>query len=246
MIPLSACLIGLAALVAGWRGWPKAQPRERLGRILPGRTSGVMPSAPARRIPLSRWSAVAAGLSVALVVGGWLGLVAGIAIGTALHRLPRHLQSRSARQQRVSAAADLPFAIDLLAAGVRAGAPPATACRTVGGALDGPLGGRLCRVADALALGASPAEAWTHVADVPGAGRLALAAVRSSESGAALAGALTRLADELRAARVTACEAAARRAGVLVVLPLGLCFLPAFVLAGLVPIVLSVLGEVIR
>ncbi len=55
----------------------------------------------------------------------------------------------------------------------------------------------------------------------------------------------SRLADELRAARGAECEAAARRAGVLVVLPLGLCFLPAFVLAGLVPIVLSVLGDVL-
>jgi pilus assembly protein TadC len=41
-------------------------------------------------------------------------------------------------------------------------------------------------------------------------------------------------------------EAAARRAGVLVVLPLGLCFLPAFVFAGLVPVIVAVLGDVLR
>ena len=39
--------------------------------------------------------------------------------------------------------------------------------------------------------------------------------------------------------------AAARRSGVLIVLPLGLCFLPAFVLAGLVPVVVAVLGDVL-
>ena len=39
--------------------------------------------------------------------------------------------------------------------------------------------------------------------------------------------------------------AAARTAGVLVVLPLGLCFLPAFVLAGLVPVVVAVVGDVL-
>ncbi len=42
-----------------------------------------------------------------------------------------------------------------------------------------------------------------------------------------------------------AVDAAARRAGVLIVLPLGLCFLPAFVLAGLVPVLVAVLGDVL-
>ncbi|MEU8614146.1 secretion system protein, partial [Actinoplanes sp. NPDC048791] len=58
-------------------------------------------------------------------------------------------------------------------------------------------------------------------------------------------GALTRLADDLRGDRSVAVEAAAHRAGVLIVLPLGLCFLPAFVLAGLVPVVVAVLGDVL-
>lgn len=40
-------------------------------------------------------------------------------------------------------------------------------------------------------------------------------------------------------------EASARRAGVLIVLPLGLCFLPAFILAGLVPVIVAVLGDVL-
>ena len=69
--------------------------------------------------------------------------------------------------------------------------------------------------------------------------------MRSSSSGGALAGALLRLADDLRADRSVAAEAAARRSGVLIVLPLGLCFLPAFVLAGLVPVVVAVLGDVL-
>jgi hypothetical protein len=60
-----------------------------------------------------------------------------------------------------------------------------------------------------------------------------------------MAGALTRLADDLRADRSVAAEAAARRAGVLIVLPLGLCFLPAFLLAGLVPVVVALLGDVL-
>jgi len=238
MTSLAVSLIVLAALAAGW---PRTTARRRLRRIC-----GLTRPRRSRRPDVFRWVPAVAALSVTFVVEGWPGVVAGIAAGIVLHRLMRRLESRSARHQRLSAAAALPFGLDLLAASLRAGAPPAAASRTVGAALGGPLGGRLCRVADALALGAPPAEAWAHLDGVPGAGRVVLAAVRSSQSGAALTGALARLADELRATRATACEAAARRAGVLVVLPLGLCFLPAFVLAGLVPIVLSVLGEVIR
>ena len=40
-------------------------------------------------------------------------------------------------------------------------------------------------------------------------------------------------------------EAAARRASVAAVLPLGLCFLPAFVLAGVVPLVAGLLAHVL-
>jgi pilus assembly protein TadC len=75
---------------------------------------------------------------------------------------------------------------------------------------------------------------------------MAAAVIRSAESGSALAAAFTRLADDQRARRSTDAEAAARRAGVLIVLPLGLCFLPAFVFAGIVPVIVAVLGDVLR
>ena len=57
---------------------------------------------------------------------------------------------------------------------------------------------------------------------------------------------MRRLLRRLRTARLAAVEAAGQRAGVLLVLPLGLCFLPAFVLAGIVPVIVAVLGDVLR
>jgi pilus assembly protein TadC len=57
--------------------------------------------------------------------------------------------------------------------------------------------------------------------------------------------ALTRVADDLRADATTDVESRARIAGVLVVLPLGLCFLPAFVLTGLVPVVVAIVGDML-
>jgi pilus assembly protein TadC len=186
------------------------------------------------------------GVLTAWLVGGWSGLAAGIAaMGIVGWLLPR-CAPFAGEGERLRAAGEMPVAVDLLAAALRAGVPPERAARVVGEALGGPIGARLLASADALLVGEQPALAWANLGDLPGADRLVRAAVRSSDSGAALAGALERVAGDLRAARGAAAEAAAHRVGVLVVLPLGLCFLPAFLLAGVVPVVVAVLGEVLR
>jgi pilus assembly protein TadC len=174
-----------------------------------------------------RWAAVPA-------------VVVGVVTERVLARLPDHGGQRWA----AGAADDLPIAADLFAAALRCGAPPDRAAAAVGRAVDGPVGVRLQRVARALRLGAGPAEAWSHLSALPGTDRLVAIAVRRGDSGAGFAGALGRLADDLRADRRDRTAAAARRAGVLTVLPLGLCFLPAFLLAGLLPVVIAVVGSV--
>jgi Flp pilus assembly protein TadB len=189
--------------------------------------------------------AAAVGVSVAGVVGRWWGVPVGVLVGVGVDRFLRRREPAEVRAARLRAVADLPLGADLLAAALRAGAPVDRAAAAVADALGGPLGERLERASRSLRLGAGPAEAWAQLSDVPGADRLIRAAIRSSASGGALAGALARLADDLRADRTVAAEAAARRAGVLIVLPLGLCFLPAFMLAGLVPVVVAVLGDVL-
>ncbi|MEU4238871.1 type II secretion system F family protein [Actinoplanes sp. NPDC026619] len=185
------------------------------------------------------------GLGVAGLIGTWWGLGVGVVAAVVAERLLRRREPAHLRKERLAAMADLPLGADLLAAALRAGAPLDRAAGAVSDALGGPLGEQLQRTARSLRLGADPTEAWAHLSGVTGADRLIAAAVRSSASGGALAGALGRLADDLRADRATAAEAAAQRAGVLIVLPLGLCFLPAFLLAGLVPVLVSVLGDVL-
>ncbi|MEV6305134.1 type II secretion system F family protein [Actinoplanes sp. NPDC051861] len=186
-----------------------------------------------------------AGMAVAGFVGTWWGLVAGLVAGIGAERYLRRREPAEVKRDRLRAQSDLPLAADLLAAALRAGAPVDRAAAAVADALGGPLGDRLQRAARSLRLGAEPGEAWTHLVGVAGADRLVAAAVRSSASGGALAGALERLAGDLRADRSAAAEAAAQRAAVLIVLPLGLCFLPAFLLAGLGPVVVAVLGDVL-
>ena len=193
------------------------------------------------------WVLLLAAASVlAVLVGGPTGIGVGLVAVAGGAVAVRRIEPPGKRRERVRALADLPIAADLFAAATRAGAPPERAALAVGTALGGPVGDRLVLVGAALRRGRPADEAWQHVADLPGGPRLASVATRSAERGSALSRALEQQAVDLRSARAAAAEAAARRAGVLVVLPLGLCFLPAFLLAGVVPLVVAVLGDLLH
>jgi pilus assembly protein TadC len=190
-----------------------------------------------------RLLAIGIGLSAALLVGSWPGAIVGAVVATGLWWwLPGVLAARPTAEQ-VQSAAELPLAADLIAAALQVGVPVDQAVRAVGEALSGALGARLVSTANALRLGERPEQAWRYLVDLPGGSRVARVATRSADSGAALADALRRLADDLRTARLAAIDAQARRAAVLVVVPLGLCFLPAFLLTGVVPVIIAVLNE---
>jgi pilus assembly protein TadC len=112
-------------------------------------------------------------------------------------------------------------------------------------ATGGPLGARLSRVSGRLRLGADPEEAWAALLSDPVLAPLARTMIRAGSTGAPVAQALTRLADDATASARAASCAAARRVGVQVVAPLGLCFLPAFVLLGIVPVVAGLAAQVL-
>jgi len=80
---------------------------------------------------------------------------------------------------------------------------------------------------------------------VPELAPVATAMVRVWDSGAAIADSLHRVAADLRAARRAHLLTRARVVGVRAVLPLGLCFLPGFLLIGVLPVVASLIGEVL-
>ncbi len=132
---------------------------------------------------------------------------------------------------------------DLLAACLRAGLPTAAAVRAVAPCAPTVLAVRLRTAADLLALGADPAVAWQPVADDPATESLARMARRSARSGSSLADGLAELAAQRRADAEDAAAARAERAGVLIAGPLGLCFLPAFVCLGIVPVVIGLAGQ---
>lgn len=140
---------------------------------------------------------------------------------------------------RVEAERQLPLLADLLAACLAAGAEPVGAARAVGESVGGPVGQAMARGAAQVRLGGEPASAWRELTAIPGAGALVRLLERAGESGAPAAGPVARFAAECRAERGRRATAVARRAAVLITAPVGLCLLPAFLVIGVVPVVIG-------
>jgi pilus assembly protein TadC len=142
--------------------------------------------------------------------------------------------------------------LDVLAVCLAAGMAVSAAAAATAPSAPPKLAGALRRAADLLALGADPSVAWSISPDVAAGSvdaqtdAVLRLARRSASSGAALAGGVAELADESRHDAAHAAAAAAERAGVLIAGPLGLCFLPAFVCLGLVPVVAGLAGDVLQ
>ncbi|PRZ09470.1 type II secretion system (T2SS) protein F [Isoptericola sp. CG 20/1183] len=151
-----------------------------------------------------------------------------------------------AGQGPVAPSMDVPCLLELVAAAVRSGAGVPRALEAVAAAVDGPDGRALARVAAALRLGAGWDAAWAGACGETGrpAAPHRLDVLRRALRGAWVDGAAP--GESLRAAgaehrheRQAAARTAAARLAVRLVLPLGLCYLPAFVLVGLVPVLLA-------
>ncbi|MEU8226089.1 type II secretion system F family protein [Kribbella sp. NPDC048915] len=164
-------------------------------------------------------------------------VIAYFAIPKALARL----EPAGTRQRRARIARDLPLAIDLLTACLKSGRPPQQALKLVADALPGPLADIFTKIAHHLALGADPTTAWAHLRTEPSCAPMARAISRSLRSGAPLSKTLEHLADETRRAHHHAADQQARSAESRATLPVGLCFLPAFVLLSIVPTIADAL-----
>lgn len=235
MTALAAVLVVLAVLA-----WTAPRRRQPLPGLL-GRTALASPT----RVPrlsqhtVFRLAAALCGLGVCLAVKQWWAVVAGIAIAMLGPRLLAKLESRSDRERRQALHRQSADCADLLAACLASGAPVTTAVDAVARSLGEPIALPLRSLVTEMLLGADGRLAWGTLAHDPGLGPLARAVVRSMESGAPLAQLLPGIADDLRREVAREAQAAARSAGVRAVAPLAACFLPAFFLLGVVPVVVS-------
>jgi pilus assembly protein TadC len=138
--------------------------------------------------------------------------------------------------------------LDVLAVCLAAGMAVSTAAAATTRSAPPLLAQILRRAADLLAMGADPAVAWCAVSGPvdPQIDALLRLARRSSASGVALADAVSGLATQCRQDATHAAAATAERAGVLIAGPLGLCFLPAFVCLGIVPVIAGLAGDFLQ
>ncbi|ANC31521.1 type II secretion system F family protein [Isoptericola dokdonensis] len=181
-----------------------------------------------------------------------LGLAAAVSLLTLVGLAPwwwarSRATARTARLRRAPAVVapdpgalvDVTVQLELVAAAVRSGAGLARALDATGRAVGGSDGRALVVVAAGLRLGAPWDAAWAG-----SGGHARLDPVRDAlrqawQEGAAPGDALRAAAADVRQERRAAVRTAAARLAVRLVLPLGACYLPAFVLLGLTPVLLS-------
>ncbi|WBQ04912.1 type II secretion system F family protein [Kribbella sp. CA-293567] len=186
--------------------------------------------------------AALAASAVLLVLGLAAGLLPAALVFLATPAVLSRLEPAATRRRTAQLVADLPLAVDLLAACLRAGRPPQASIAVVAQSLGGPLADLLAEVERRLSLGADPIDAWSCLLKEPACATFARATQRALRSGAPLAGILEHQANDTRQARRWTAEEHARAVESRSVVPLGLCFLPAFVLLGIVPTIASSLS----
>jgi hypothetical protein len=174
--------------------------------------------------------------AVALVLPVWL----------ALFWLLGRLETNGAAAQRAELVAELPAALDLLSACVVAGMPLRTATAAVARAVGGVLGDRLGVVVSYTAAGFGDGDAWASLAPDEVLGAVSRDLARAVDSGTSVGAMLARHAESARAAAQAAALARAKAVGVRTIVPVSVCYLPAFFLVGVVPVIAGVLTTLLR
>lgn len=153
--------------------------------------------------------------------------------------MPSYIRKQLLRISQPRADSDLPMGIviELVSGSLAAGTSVPDALRAIGTTMHSSEGDTLIEAGTLLQLGSPWDEAWGEVPHRLQVLRKCL--VHSWEFGSPVTQSLS--AARINAENTATVEAkeAAERLGVLMALPLGLCFLPSFVLLAVVPIVVS-------
>ncbi|MGO4956798.1 type II secretion system F family protein [Luteococcus sp. Sow4_B9] len=150
---------------------------------------------------------------------------------------------RDQEREVALARAQLPQVLDLLASALEAGLPLRTAAREV--ARVGPQPGcrALQRVNSRVMVGVDESGAWLALTEDPVWADVATDLASSAATGSAVAATVRDHAADARARSHEVRIRRARAMGVRSVLPLMACFLPAFLLTGVVPIVAGLVQQ---
>lgn len=247
---MTGLMVLAAALGAGLAvhlGWPRDplqrlrdEPRVAWPRWLSARESAM----PVRM----RGAAGAAVAMLGVVLGGplpvslGLGAVAGAVVFWALGKV----ETGGAAAARAELVAELPTALDVLAACVASGMPLRGATSAVARAVGGALGDLLATVVARTSAGFSDGAAWASLRDHEVLGAVARDLARAADAGTATGPLLARHAEAARSAAHADALVRARAVGVRTIIPVACCYLPAFFLLGVVPVIAGVLASLVR
>lgn len=221
------------AVLAGLAVWVLVpQPGRRRARQLWRSRATV-----ATRVDLS-WVAAAMAPVLGLAVLGWpTGLVIGLLAAPVARSAVGRLESGADRARAQAARRQLPPALDLVSACLEAGRPPGLALRLAGEATPDPLGADLSALAHRVSVAG---DLGTALHDVSGPLLpLARALRRAEQSGVPISDVVAAVAGDVNRERMAQRRESARRVGVRTAAPLGICFMPAFLLIGIVPTVVA-------
>lgn len=175
------------------------------------------------------------------IIGGTAGLIGGIGAAVIAPTVMNRLERRADAQRRERLTGQLPLVCDLLSVAMAAGRPPQMALAEVASAVSDPAATQLATVADRMKLSADSADAWDGID--PELAEIGRALRRSERSGTPLAQVLSRAADEQRRSARAGIQHKIQRISVRTAAPLGLCFLPAFFLVGVCPVLIGSVSE---
>jgi Flp pilus assembly protein TadB len=229
-----------ASLIAAAAGlaWPRAPRTVRAAADREAADPDERAVLARLRLPLS----VLAAVSGWMFVGGPGGVLVGAAVGVVAWRVLSAVESPAVARRRREIERDLPMAVHLLGAALASGATTVRALAMVADALPGPVADEFRLTHHRLALGLDPVQVWRSL---PGPFEsLGRSLARAHESGSSVVPAVDQVADRLRADVRLRRDALARGVEVRAAAPLGLCFLPAFLLLGVVPMVVGIFSTV--
>ncbi|SPF67946.1 Type II secretion system (T2SS), protein F [Propionibacterium ruminifibrarum] len=166
------------------------------------------------------------------------------AAGVAAWFLIAHLEPGRVRARREQLILQQPEVLELMASSLQAGAALRTATSEVAAVAPEPSATLLRDVESHLRVGFSEAAAWDSLRSHPVWGPASRDLARGARTGEAIAETLDMHAELARRTRRNHVAERARTVGVRSVGPMMCCFLPAFILSGVVPIVAGVLANI--
>ncbi|SER94730.1 Type II secretion system (T2SS), protein F [Propionibacterium cyclohexanicum] len=245
----AAALAFLAAMLCLWPG----ADANRLGVTGSGSGGTLHSWGPPARAPESRSAtlssrvrllgACAGALAVLVALPAPWSIPLGLVAGLVAHLVLGRIEPRAVRRRKEQLLLQQPEVLDLLTASLDAGAALRTATANIARIAPQPSAQLLQEVDAHLRVGFSEAQAWRSLGEESVWGDVARDLARSAETGEPVAKILRSRAQRARQRRHNHLTARARAVGVQAVGPMMVCFLPAFILVGVVPIIAATVSR---